>query len=118
PRPRPAAPPVSWVTRAPCRCPRTCCRIVQFRAGAASFSSNNKHLAVGQQRRRVTLAGDSEATGDRALSARRIVQFSAGEVASVAFSSSNKHLAVGQQSRRVITPPLHVKVTRVLPGSA
>ena len=82
-------------------------RIVQLRArerdAAAIRSPCNKHLAVGQQRRRVKTACRVEIAGGSPTPARRIIQFRArGNAAGISKSRRDKHLAVGQQRRRVL----------------
>ena len=63
-------------------------RIVEFRAreiAVLSPSACDEHLAVGQQRRRVTIACDGEAAGRRPGPAGRIVEFRARENVSVVY---------------------------------
>src|SRR5439155_11954741 len=84
-------------------------RIVQFRAhenvavGISVKSSCDQYLAVGQQRRYVTIACGAEAAGGRPGPARRIVQFRARETGAIIKSSCYEDLAVSQQRRWVIT---------------
>ena len=81
-------------------------RIVQFRARGrgeiAIKPRSHKHLAVGQQRRRVQIARGVEIAGGSPAPARRIVQFRACGNAAGVNSPSDKHHAVWQQRRRVI----------------
>ena len=60
----------------------------------------DEHLAVGQQRRRVSSACGGEAAGGRPGPARRIVEFRAREKP-MPSTACDEHLAVGQQRRRV-----------------
>ena len=105
--------PCRWAATSPCvqACggeaaggrPSPARRIVQFRARASRCrASCDEHLAVGQQRRRVSTACGGEAAGGRPGPASRIVQFRAGEIGAVV-TSCDEHLAVGQQRRRMIS---------------
>src|SRR5205807_2551308 len=76
----------------------------QFRArerAAAVISSCDEHLAVGQQRRRVSIACGAEASGGGPGPRGRIVQFRARENAAGVISSRDDHLGGGQRRRRV-----------------
>ena len=78
-------------------------RVVQFRAAkrARRYQSPcHQHLAVRQQRRRVTVACGGEAARGTPSPAGRVVQFRAAKSAAV-ISPCHQHLAVGQQRRRV-----------------
>ena len=80
--------------------------IVQLRATkrdvVGSFSSRHQHLAVRQQRRRVTPAFDAEDASGTPRPAGRVVQFRAVKIDDAAMSRRYQHLAVGQQRRRVL----------------
>src|SRR5215510_276904 len=86
--------------------PSTAGGVVQFRASKKVVivkSPCYQHLAVGQQRRRVTVACGVQAARGSPSPAHRIVQFRAAKSADpVTFSPCHQHLAVGQQRRRVL----------------
>ena len=58
-------------------------RVPRSREVAGAITACDEHLAVGQQRRRVTIACGGEAAGGRPGPARRIVEFRAREIAVV-----------------------------------
>ena len=79
-------------------------RVVQFRAdklAAAINSRCHQHLAVGQQGRRVKVAGGVEAARGSPHPAGCVVQFRADKIAAAILSPCHQHLAVRQQRRRV-----------------
>ena len=76
-------------------------RVPRSRERCCHLTACDEHLAVGQQRRRVTIACGGEAAGGRPGPARRIVEFRARESADCCQSACDEHLAVGQQRRRV-----------------
>ena len=109
--------PCHWAAASPCvgacgaqaagRRPRASRRIIQLRAaqGGAivALSASHQHLAIGQQRRRVSVACGAQAAGRRPRPARRIIQLRAAQGgAIVTVSARHQHLAIGQQRRRVI----------------
>ena len=68
----------------------------------ATPSPCHQHLAVGQQRRRVSTACGSEASGGAPGPAGRVVQFRAGKSSAVDIHSPrHQHFTIGQQRRRV-----------------
>ena len=85
---------------------------------AAVVTACDEHLAVGQQRRRVTIACGGEAAGGRPGPARRIVEFRARESASRYRAACDEHLAVGQQRRRVIEAACGGEAAGGRPGPA
>src|SRR5207253_2568234 len=82
---------------------------VQFRARdipggvfGVDEAACDEHLAVGQQRRRVTIPPGGEAAGGAPGAAGRVVECRAPERKAVgAGTACDEHLAVGQQGRRV-----------------
>ena len=73
-------------------------RIVEFRARESMpcyQSACDEHLAVGQQRRRVSRACGGEAAGGRPGPARRIVEFRAREKAAVVNPPATSTLPLG-----------------------
>ena len=66
------------------------------------IATSDKHLAIGQQRRRVVVAWTGHGTGQGPDSAGRIVEFRAGDNAVVAVvTAGDEDLAVRQQRSQV-----------------
>ena len=80
------------------------CTAIDLRAGkiaAAVLSPRNQHLAIEQQRRRVSITGGVQRVDGRPRSGGRIIQLRAGKIAIGTMTSCHQYLPVVQQRRRV-----------------
>ena len=113
PSPPPPAP-ARWAATSPCEkrgrcsvnpsasmCPPPDYTVLRWKESRCHCTPRNQHLPVGQQRRRVVLAGGVQGTGHRPRRRRRIIQFRAGKRRRCHRTPRDQHLPVGQQRRRV-----------------